>query len=180
MEFTYLRSNWTFWVRPVTQVAMAIMRVTTPKEAWTGTNAARNAAVAPSQHSRIMKLKNPTTNCKNPELCHIKDNTRNSCWKNLQLNFCSDGVLKELGIYVDISSTRNWRIQIHILTFVCNSWSFLLPNRSNNFNKSIVNLYNGLVNKFGGNRSSTFHQGFQGFSELKVGIKIKSWILNLQ
>lgn len=83
MVFTYLRSNWTFWVRPVTQVAMAIMRVTTPKEAWTGTKAARNAAVAPSQHSRIMKLKNPTTNCKNPELCHFKDYTI----------FCQKGVM---------------------------------------------------------------------------------------
>lgn len=70
-------------MRPVTQVAMAIMRVTTPKEAWTGTNAARNAAVAPSQHSRIMKLKNPTTNCKNPELRHFKDNTI----------FCQKGVM---------------------------------------------------------------------------------------
>lgn len=48
---------------PVRQVATASMNVVMPNVAWIGTNEARKAAVAPSQHSRIRKLKKPTTNC---------------------------------------------------------------------------------------------------------------------
>lgn len=52
-----------FSVSPVRQVATASMNVVMPNVACIGTNEARKAAVAPSQHSRIRKLKKPTTNC---------------------------------------------------------------------------------------------------------------------
>lgn len=51
-----------FSVRPVKHVAMANMKVVKPNEAWMGTIDALNAAVAPSQHRRIRKLKKPKTN----------------------------------------------------------------------------------------------------------------------
>jgi hypothetical protein len=53
----------TFSVSPVRHAAMANMNVVRPKEAWIGTRDALNPAVAPSQHSKIKKLKKPTTNC---------------------------------------------------------------------------------------------------------------------
>lgn len=52
-----------FSVMPVRQVAMAIRKVMSPNVACTGTKAALKAAVLASQHNRIKKLKNPTTNC---------------------------------------------------------------------------------------------------------------------
>jgi hypothetical protein len=52
-----------FSVSPVRQVATASMNVVMPNVAWIGTNEARKAAVAPSQHSKIRKLKKPTINC---------------------------------------------------------------------------------------------------------------------
>ena len=64
---TYDRLEMAFSVMPVREVAMAIRKVTSPKVACTGTKAALSAAVLASQHSRIRKLKNPTTNCKIPE-----------------------------------------------------------------------------------------------------------------
>lgn len=51
-----------FSVMPVRQVAMAIRKVMSPNVACTGTKAALKAAVLASQHNRIKKLKNPTTN----------------------------------------------------------------------------------------------------------------------
>lgn len=60
--FTYPRVNITFSVNPVTAAAIASMKVVSPNDAWIGTRAALNPAVAPSQHSRIRKLKKPTTN----------------------------------------------------------------------------------------------------------------------
>lgn len=51
-----------FSVNPVKQVATANMKVVMPKLEWIGMRYALNAAVAPSQHSKIKKLKNPTAN----------------------------------------------------------------------------------------------------------------------
>lgn len=58
--------NWeiAFCVNPVKHVATASINVVVPKLACIGTSDARKAAVAPSQHSKTRKLKNPTTNCK--------------------------------------------------------------------------------------------------------------------
>lgn len=57
----HLREKKAFSVYPVTAVAMASMKVMMPKVAWTGTRPARNLVVPCSQHSKIQKLKNPTT-----------------------------------------------------------------------------------------------------------------------
>ena len=51
-----------FSVNPVKHVAIANIKVVRPNAAWMGTRAARNAAVALSQHRRTKKLKKPTTN----------------------------------------------------------------------------------------------------------------------
>lgn len=51
-----------FSVIPVRQVAIAMRKVMSPNVACTGTKAALKAAVLASQHNRIKKLKNPTTN----------------------------------------------------------------------------------------------------------------------
>lgn len=61
---TYPRENIAFSVKPVTAAAMANMNVVNPNEACIGTKDALNPAVAPSQHRRTRKLKNPTTNWK--------------------------------------------------------------------------------------------------------------------
>lgn len=60
---TYPSTSKTLSVRPVRQAATANMNVVRPKEAWIGTSAALKAAVAPSQHNKTRKLKNPTINC---------------------------------------------------------------------------------------------------------------------
>lgn len=52
-----------FSVRPVRQVAIAIIKVVSPNVACMGTRLARKPAVEFSQHSSNRKLKNPTTNC---------------------------------------------------------------------------------------------------------------------
>lgn len=62
--FTYDKSKNTFSVIPVRQAAIANINVVSPNDAWIGTKDALNAAVAPSQHNRTKKLKNPTTNWK--------------------------------------------------------------------------------------------------------------------
>lgn len=51
-----------FSVNPVKHVAIASIKVVRPNAAWMGTRAARNEAVALSQHRRTKKLKKPTTN----------------------------------------------------------------------------------------------------------------------
>ena len=51
-------------MRPVKHVAIASINVVIPNVEWIGTKNDLNAAVAPSQQSKIKKLKNPTTNCK--------------------------------------------------------------------------------------------------------------------
>jgi hypothetical protein len=64
---TYPSSKKAFSVSPVRQVATASMNVVMPNVAWIGTSEARKAAVDPSQHSRMRKLKKPTTNCDRKE-----------------------------------------------------------------------------------------------------------------
>lgn len=59
---TYPKCSITFSVSPVRQDAMANIKVVNPNEACIGTSDARKAAVAPSQHRRSRKLKNPTIN----------------------------------------------------------------------------------------------------------------------
>ena len=61
---TYLRVKNAFSVRPVQAVATAMTKVVIPKVEWIGTRAARNDAVADSQHNKSKKLKKPTINCK--------------------------------------------------------------------------------------------------------------------
>lgn len=61
-KVAYPKVNTAFSVSPVTAAAIARIKVVKPNEAWIGTNAALKPAVAPSQHSKIKKLKNPTTN----------------------------------------------------------------------------------------------------------------------
>ena len=59
---THLMVKRTFSVSPVRQVATARKKVVMPKLLCTGTRAARNEAVAVSQHSRNRNEKKPTTN----------------------------------------------------------------------------------------------------------------------
>lgn len=60
---TYLYNFIDFWVKPVRHVATANINMVVPNEACIGTNAALQAAVAPSQHNSTRKLMNPKTNC---------------------------------------------------------------------------------------------------------------------
>lgn len=62
LDVTYPSLKRASSVSPVRQVATASMKVVMPNEAWIGTRLALNAAVALSQHSKIKKLKKPTTN----------------------------------------------------------------------------------------------------------------------
>lgn len=75
-----------FSVNPVRVVATAIKKVTKPKVAWTGTRAARRAAVRASQHNRIRKLKKPTTNCEEVKFIQIC-----LCWSFTFLLHCVNG-----------------------------------------------------------------------------------------
>ena len=61
---SYLREKKAFSVSPVQAAATASTKVEMPKVAWMGTKEALKDAVADSQHSSRMKLKKPTTNCK--------------------------------------------------------------------------------------------------------------------
>lgn len=63
-HYTYPKAITIFSVNPVTAAAIANIKVVSPKDAWIGTSAVLNPAVAPSQHNRIRKLKNPITNWK--------------------------------------------------------------------------------------------------------------------
>ena len=66
LDKTYFNEKKAVSVNPTTAVTQAMIKVMIPKVECVGTSEARHAAVPPSQHNRIKKLKNPITNCKVP------------------------------------------------------------------------------------------------------------------